>query len=386
MGLAKPFLKRPKLMGKLLRGAKRKYITARRDKRRGDGISNALWLISIRITDKCNHRCAICGQYGNKGYNRENNDLPKVKGNVPIDRYKEMIDNISHLKPHIYITGGEPFLYPNGIIEFGNYCKKKGLIVQIVTNGVRLEETAKELVDNEWDMVCVSVDGPEEIHDEYRRLEGAFETMKNGVEEIQRIKNNKNKNKPMMFTLTTLSAANYEHLLETIRVSQDFNPDASIIYYSWFTNQEVGEKHSEIIQDKMGIKPFAWKSYIRDNSDMNFRELERRVRLVKSIKYDSPVVFVPNIKFDEIETYYTDPTNFLGWSNCLTPWVEANIMPNGDVVNCRDFPDIVMGNIMKDTLLDIYNSRTFRKFRRTLSRQPNGVFPLCSRCCGLMGF
>ncbi|MFQ6064873.1 MAG: radical SAM/SPASM domain-containing protein [Candidatus Bathyarchaeia archaeon] len=384
--LLKPFLKQPDMMRKLLRGAKRKYITASRDKRRGDGVSNALWLISMRITDRCNQRCAICGQYGRQGYNKKNIDLPKVKGNVPIGRYKEMIDNISHLKPHIYITGGEPFLYPDGVIEFGNYCKKRGLSVQIVTNGVRLEETAKELVDNEWDMVCVSVDGPQKIHDKCRGLEGSFETMKTGVEEIQTIKNNEHKKKPMIFTLTTLWRANYEHLVETIKVSQNFHPDASIVYYSWFTSQEVGEKHSEIIEHEMGITPFAWKSYVRDNTDMNLRELERRVRLVKSTRYDSPVVFVPNISLDQIEPYYKDPTDFLGWSNCLTPWIEANIMPNGDVVSCRDFPDVVMGNLMKDTLLNIFNCKTFRKFRRALSRQPNGVFPLCSRCCGLMGF
>ena len=378
-------MKNPFFTIRLIQGARKKYVTANLDKRKGTGESNALWLISMRITDKCNHRCAVCGQYGDGGYNRDDNDLPKVKGNVPVERYKKMIDNIAHLKPHIYITGGEPFLYKD-IMEFGNYVKKKNLTLQIVTNGVKLEEKAEEIVDNEWDMVCVSLDGPEEIHDECRRVKGAFKTMEKGIKKIQKIKKEKNAKNPLIFFLTTLSNNNYQILEETIKVGQKFNPEGMIVYYSWFTSQKVGEEHEKIIKKELNATPFAWKSYVREISDVDYESFKNTVKRIKQKKWKSPVAFVPNIKIDEIETYYTDPTDFLGWKNCLTPWVEANIMPNGDVVNCRDFPDIVMGNIMQDSLLDIYNNERFKKFRRALSNQPNGVFPLCSRCCGLMGF
>jgi len=136
----------------------------------------------------------------------------------------------------------------------------------------------------------------------------------------------------------------------------------------------------------MGIEPFAWKSYVRENLGADFDALRKTVREVKRGKWSFPLTFVPNIPESEIEKYYTDPTDFLGWKNCLTPWIEANIMPNGDVVNCRDFPDIVMGNLLNEDLLTIYNNEKFKKFRRALAKQPDGVFPLCSRCCGLMGF
>lgn len=383
--LAKPFLKNPYLLYNFIRGGKRKYLDANISKFKNDGRSNALWLISLRITDKCNHRCAVCGQYGEQGYNREDTDMPSITGNVPLERYKKMIDNIEHLKPHIYITGGEPFLY-DGLNELCNYIKKKGLTVQIVTNGVKLEEKAEEIVNNQWDMICVSLDGPEEIHDKCRGVKGAYRTLVNGLEKIQKLKREKGKNKPLIFTLATLSGTNQPYLFETVKEAQKFDPDSVVIYYSWFTSQEVGEKHSKIIQKELGVEPFAWKSYVRDHSDTDFEALKRTVKKIKNKEWENPVVFVPNIKIEEIEDYYLDPTNFLGWKNCLTPWVEVNIMPNGDVVNCRDFPDIVMGNIMKDDVLDIYNNKRFREFRRALSKQPNGVFPLCSRCCGLMGF
>ncbi len=383
--LAKPFLDSPYLLGSMLRGASRKYIRGNLDRWKKTGESNALWLISMRITDKCNHRCAVCGQYGEGGYNREDNDLPVVKGNVDLDRYKKMIDNIAHLKPHIYITGGEPFLY-NGLVELCEHIKEKNLSLQVVTNGVKLEEQAEEIVNDKWDMICVSLDGPEEVHDRCRGVKGAYATMKRGVDKINELKEKNNSRYPKIFMLTTLSSTNYDYLLDTVEECEKFQPDCLVIYYSWFTSREVGEKHREIIKRELGIEPFAWKSYVRDNSGTDFEALRKSVRDVKSGDWSFPVVFVPNLPESEIERYYTDPTDFLGWKNCLTPWVEANIMPNGDVVNCRDFPDMVMGNITQDDLMDIYNNERFKKFRRVLADQPNGVFPLCSRCCGLMGF
>ncbi len=256
----------------------------------------------------------------------------------------------------------------------------------MVTNGVKLEEKAETIVDNEWDMICVSLDGPEDVHDKCRGVKGAYKTMKKGVEKINEIKYNKGGKRPKMFFLTTLSSTNYDYLLETVEECEKFQPDSLVIYYSWFTSQVVGEKHSAVLQKELGVEPFAWKSYVRYNSGSDFEALKNSVREVKKRKWSFPVSFVPNLPKSEIETYYTDPTDFLGWNNCLTPWVEANIMPNGDVVNCRDFPDTVMGNIKNHKLMEIYNNERFKQFRRALADQPDGVFPLCSRCCGLMGF
>jgi radical SAM protein with 4Fe4S-binding SPASM domain len=60
-------------------------------------------------------------------------------------------------------------------------------------------------------------------------------------------------------------------------------------------------------------------------------------------------------------------------------------MPNGDVAPCRDYPDYVVGNIKEDSILDIFNNGRYRKFRQAL-KDMGGLFPICARCCGLMGW
>ncbi|MGQ9582960.1 MAG: radical SAM/SPASM domain-containing protein [Thermoplasmatota archaeon] len=379
-----PMCRHPRLFLRMMRGIYRKYWLSKRDYWRPDGSSDSLWMVSIRITHRCNHRCAICGQWGERGYNRVAG-APKVMGEVPVEVYKRVVDEVVPRRAHIYITGGEPFMYA-GLVPLADYMKRRGLSVQVVTNGVGLERSAEEIVRSGWDMLCVSLDGPREIHDRCRGLKGAFETMERGVRRVQEVKRRMRRRRPVLYTLTTISETNQGVLLETLREAQKLRPDLMAVYYSWFTSEALGRKHAEVMRRALGVEPFAWKSYARDTSGLDPDLIARQVEMVKAAGFDPPVMFIPQIETREIADYYRHPENFLGWKRCLAPWFQVDIMPNGDVVNCRDFPDIVMGNIKEKPLLEIYNGERFRAFRRALRSAPDGVFPICSRCCGLMGY
>jgi sulfatase maturation enzyme AslB (radical SAM superfamily) len=366
------------------RGGYRQFVKAKMDYGKQDGSSNSLWLLSLRITHRCNHRCAICAQLGEKGYNQRD-DTPKVKGEVPIAVYKRVIDEIAPKKVHVYITGGEPFLY-QPLVPLVNYMKEKGLTVQIVTNGVGLENNAEDIVANGWDMICVSFDGPPEVHDKCRGTPGAMETATRGIQAIQDLKKARKTKKPAIFVLTTISKNNESTLLETVREAEKLHPDGMIIYYSWFTNELIGQRHTQIAEEKMGITPFAWKGYVRDTSILDIPKITEQVKQIKAGKYKMPIVFVPDLKPEDIATYYKEPENFFGYKKCISPWFQLDVMPNGDTVTCRDFPDFVTGNIIDSSIEQIYNGEKHRKFRQALRSCDNGVFPVCSRCCGLMGY
>jgi radical SAM protein with 4Fe4S-binding SPASM domain len=371
-------------MMSFIRGSYRGFVKSRLDYRNEDGSSSALWLLSLRITHRCNHRCAICAQWGQNGYNARE-DTPKVTGEVPVEIYKKVIDEVAPKKVHVYITGGEPFLY-EPLVPLVNYMKQKGLTVQVVTNGVGLERNAETIVDNGWDMICVSFDGPREIHDKCRGVPGALETAKKGILAIQKIKQQKKKTKPGIFIITTISKNNESTLLDTVKEAEKLSPDGMTIYYSWFTKEWIGLKHTKIAEEKLGVTPFAWKGYVRDTTKLNIDEIAEQVQQIKSKKTHTPILFVPDLKPEQIRTYYTEPENFFGYKKCVSPWFQLDVMPNGDTVTCRDFPDFVTGNIKESSILEIYNSEKHRKFRRALRSCDNGVFPICSRCCGLMGY
>jgi len=379
-----PVCRNPALLMSFGRGAYRQFVKSKIDYRKADGSSSSLWLLSLRVTHRCNHRCAICAQLGEKGYNTRN-DTPQVKGEVPFDVYKRVIDEVAPKKVHVYITGGEPFLYQN-LVPLVNYMKEKGLTVQIVTNGVGLENNAEDIVENGWDMICVSFDGPPEVHDKCRGVAGAMDTAVSGIKRIQELKAQKGTSKPGIFVLTTISKNNQHYLVETVKEAEKIQPDGMIIYYSWFTNEEIGQKHTEIYKEKLGITPFAWKGYVRDTESLDITKIAEQVHEIKSTKFKTPIVFVPDLKVEDIKQYYTHPEDFFGYTKCISPWFQLDVMPNGDTVTCRDFPDFITGNIIESTIEEIYNGEKHRQFRRALRSCEKGVFPACSRCCGLMGY
>ena len=379
-----PVCRNSELLKSFTRGSYKRYVQTRLDYRQRDGRSNSLWLLSPRITHRCNHRCAICAQWGNSGYNARD-DTPKVAGEVPLEIYKKVVDEVAPKKVHFYITGGEPFLY-EPLVPLVNYIKQKRLTVQIVTNGVGLEKNAETIVENGWDMLCVSLDGPKEVHDRCRGVQGAYDTAIKGITKIQELKKEKKKAKPAFFMIATISKNNESVLVETVKEAEKLNPDGMVIYYSWFTNECIGQNHTKIFEELLRVTPFAWKGYVRNTIDMDTEKIVEQVRKIKSEKFKMPVLFVPDLKTEDIRKYYSEPENFFGYRNCVTPWFELDIMPNGDIVTCRDFPDYVTGNIMESSILDIYNGEKHRTFRQALRSCENGVFPICSRCCGLMGF
>ena len=375
----------PDLVVDITRGIYKKHISSVLDYHlNSDGQSNSLWVVSMRITNLCNHRCAICAQWGRHGYNfdRQNSQITET---VSVETYQKMIDDIAHLKPHIYITGGEPFLY-KGLSPLVNYMKKKRLCVQIVTNGVLLGKCAEEIVENGWDVLCVSIDGTREIHDKCRGLKGAYDTLFRGVERIQKLKSERRSPKPYIITLTTISKTNASVLAESLEEAKQLQPDGMVVYYSWFTTEEIGQKHEAVMQEKLGCLPTAWKGYVLDREGMDLETIVENVKDVKSRRFGCPVMFVPNLKIENVSRYYLEPDNLFGYGKCVAPWFMVDIMPNGDVVTCRDHPDYVVGNVQDDSLLNIYNNEKYRMFRKALKSCENGLFPICARCCGLMGY
>ena len=363
----------------------RKRLSADRDVRRGDGISSKPpYLVSLRITNACNHRCPVCGQYGEKGYMLWSDKKKSLLKTLPVERYKELVDNLAFYKPYYYATGGEPFLYP-GLVELLNYTKEKGSNVDVVTNGVKLKQYAEEIVRNQWDMIVVSFDGPEEIHDQCRRTKGAYKTAVDGLLEVQKWKKNLGQKKPFILTSTSLSLTNIEYLDKTFEIGKVINPDIMVVYLAWFTSEQLGQAQERLLNDAFGIESYTWKSYTREFAEEEAQVFMDNLAKVEKMKWPFEYIVIPNLKGSDIKDYYLKPSKMFGFDKCINPFLEVNIMPNGDVVTCRDYIDVKVGNISENKLLDIWNNEKYVKFRKLLIEN-KGLLPQCTRCCGLMGF
>jgi radical SAM protein with 4Fe4S-binding SPASM domain len=361
-----------------------KHVRVQKEYERADGYAgHAPQQISVKITNVCNLTCKTCGQWGQTGYNyeRASADLRQI---VPVERYVQLADDVKPYKPIYYIWGGEPFLYP-GLFDFTHRIKQNKSLLSVVTNATFLKERAAEVVDQKWDALMFSLDGPETIHDEIRGRKGTFQKVAEGIEAVRKYRRDKRQRLPWIMALVTVSVDNAGWLDKIFEVGEQLNIDCMIVYYSWFTDETVGAAHTQVMEKHLGITPTKWRGYLFDhNVDTN--ALNESLNRIASRKWKFEHLFIPNLKQEaEIAEYYHNPANFFGYGPCISPWFVTEVMPNGDVAPCRDYPDYITGNLMEQSIFDIWNGERYRKFRQALKAN-GGTFPICARCCGLMGW
>jgi radical SAM protein with 4Fe4S-binding SPASM domain len=244
-------------------------------------------------------------------------------------------------------------------------------------------KTADRLVAAGVDMLMLSVDGVGPVHNEIRGERRAWERMMDGLDAVMSEKKRQGSAKPYVNVLTTISRDNVGHLEDIADWGAERGIDLLTYYYSWFTDEENGRHHTEVMQERFGVTPEAWKGYLFFTG-LDTDRLAAEVHSIKSRRFPYPVLFIPDLELDQIPEYYADPTQHFGYGNCIAPWIVTEVMPNGDVATCRDYPDYVCGNIQRESILDIWNNDKYRRFRNSLKE--DGLLPICARCCGLMGW
>lgn len=380
--LVKRIFESPDICAKLARYEFSKIVTAQAQHRWGAGVATDLRQVDMKITNLCNLRCEMCAQWGLTGYNY---DLPpeKIKTMVPLPDYIRMVDELATRKPVYYIWGGEPFLYPD-LIPLVTHMKKRDALVSIITNGTLVKPHAEHLVRIGVDNFMFSLDGPAELHDKIRRAPGTFNKLSETIAEIRRWKRILKKPKPYIMFIFTLTPTNQHHLVSTMDIAEKFGASHVLIYYSWFTNQQLGHAHQDIMKKEFDCHAISWQGYISDPSRFDIPKLMDEVRQMNSRSWKLSYLTIPDLTVEQIPQYFSQPTNNFGNNRCINPWLVTEIQANGDVATCRDHPDYVVGNIKDEPILKIFNNAKYRKFRNRL--QTKGLMPVCARCCGLMGF
>lgn len=382
-GLFRRALGAPDLLYYVLQAEAAKHIWAPFQKAMDGRRSSHLRQVSLKITDLCNLRCKTCGQWGETGYNLDKPMSELRSRTVSFERYCEMVDEIAHLRPFYYIWGGEPFIYPK-LVPLMAYMKQKGGFVGVVTNGTFLGPHAEALVDMGLDELMVSIDGTQPVHDDIRKQKGCFDKMWRGLRAVLEARGKRGVPRPFVNVLLTVSRDNVHNIVDVAEMLEETGGvDIFTIYYSWFTSKSNGLHHTDVMERRFGVTPTSWHGYLFFQG-LDTAVLQQQIATIKERQWSFHSMIVPDLDIEQIPVYYADPTETFGYGACIQPWIVTEIMPNGDVATCRDYPDYVCGNIKEERLLDIWNNEKYQKFRSVLKDE--GLLPICARCCGLMGW
>lgn len=135
-------------------------------------------VMALELTRRCNLACIHC---------RATAGDSAPEGELSLDEYKALIDNVaSFASPILILTGGEPLLRPD-LYEIASYGTARGLRVAVSTNGTMVDqEVAKKLVAAGVETCSISIDGSTpEVHDDFRQQPGAFAASVEGMKALQ---------------------------------------------------------------------------------------------------------------------------------------------------------------------------------------------------------
>lgn len=330
--------------------------------------------ISFTLTNACNLRCRMCGQWSEEGYVL--NHTVDTRTRMKLADWKRLVDEIAyHRIRFILMRGGEPFMY-RGIMELLNYVHGKGIALSVDSNGMFVDKCADELVRISNMHITFSVDGPEEVHDHIRGTKGSFRKIKENIALLNGLeaKTGGRISKSICFTI---SGYNYKYLGAMPDVARSMSiRSINIVPYYYFPEQ-IGQRYEKELRDNFDCSAFSWKGFHHEDSGVDFDIFrEEHSKYLAALDGIDNFPFLP-LTENEYRKWFEDVVTPVGTTRCLNVENLVDIQPSGEANFCVDFPDYSIGNVRESTIEDLWDGEMAVRFRNYRRERPLSV---CHRC------
>ena len=351
---------------------------ARGQERAGNGWAAPPVSLSLQPTLACNLHCRMCIQNGPQGYLDPADPIKKSR--LPISVWRRFLAEAAAFHPYLHIWGGEPLLYPE-IDELVDVIRGLDLPLALTTNAVLGLPHLETLL--RLDVLRISVDGPETVHDRVRGRPGTFAAVLGLIQAADCERERRKKSWPRIVTNTLIIDETYSHLEATARILLELPLDRSDLSLPMFTTVERGQAYAGILLREFGVAAKAWPGFVIEGIRVDLNHVIQSLHTIAGFAPRRRFAVFPSGHIADVVPYYQDLNQTFGVRHCFAVTDNLNVLPNGDVTLCNDLPDLIIGNIAENSFAEIWNSEKARAFRRRLRQ---GLLPVCARCCLLYSY
>lgn len=313
----------------------------------------------------CNLNCSYCYYLEKKELYSQTKSF--IMNDNTLEEYVEGYINAA-VEPEVLFTwhGGETLLrglpfFKKALALQKKYSHGKRISNSLQTNGTLLtDEWCAFFKDNDF-LIGISIDGPEHCHDIYRKStsgKGTFQKVMRGIELLK-------KHNVEFNTLSVINNYNVEYPLEVYRFLRDmgsgyiqFTPIVERI-----TRDDAAALHLLSPDDKSNYILAPW------NVDpVKFGKFYIEI-FDEWVKRDVGTCFVQLFDSTLANTVGVPPSSCVYAEECG----HAAVMEfNGDVYSCDHyvFPEYKLGNIHRNTIVEMMFSEKQRQFGLNKSRLP----------------
>ena len=321
------------------------------------------------IGSACNLDCHYC-YYRDKS-EIYNGNMPRMSEELLEEYIRQYIQGASQQNISFCWHGGEPLMAGLPFFEKAMELQKRYAGDKIIentlqTNGILVNDAwCRFFKDNNF-LIGLSLDGPEDIHDAFRRDCGGAPTFARVMRAVELMK----KHGVEFNILATVNARSEERGVEVYKFLTSINPYVQFLPVVEYVRMRPGKRPLIVSPDEEDAVPAPWsvsaKGYGKFMCDV-FDEW---------VKYDVGKNFV--------QLFDVTLGNWCGVPPSLCAFAEVcgdglGVEHNGDVYSCDHFvyPEYRLGNIMQNDLVSMYGSTDQQNF----GRDKRDALPLeCKRC------
>jgi len=304
----------------------------------------------VHLTLDCNCRCSYCYQKNDPFYTNRKGFIESVQlENILADIKKNFL-----IKPKLHFFGGEPLLNPY-FSQLLDLAENYGMATSMTTNGVLLNRHLEQILKSKLKQINISIDGIEEEHDKMRQLKGCF---REAIDNIKKLRANEGKNKKIININAIVAPDNCEHLVDLALYFKDNAIDINVLAF----------QHMLSTPTNRGVR-------------IDLGVLKSQIEKLKKLKTKFDILFIPEIKSEDLEKYYFSDDKSRFKNNCNMPWLGLSIFPNLDVAPAAGLLGCaqIVGNLRKETVKKIWNNLLMKKFRKNIVE--HGLPENCFGCC-----
>ena len=304
------------------------------------------YYVQLDVTSFCNLSCKMCPRH----------HVKQELSHIDFDRFRKIIDKLKGTE-EISLAGlGEPLVYPR-IHDAIRYCKSKGLVTKITTNGLLLDsdEKIRALISTGLDAASFSIESIREPGADVKSHPNST-----AVRNIQRL----------IELRKELGSATPKVAIQSVLIKGRERDIYEII--EWGARNGVDRVN--VLRMTMYFETGLQRPNMGEEKAV-FQELAR-LRKRCGIRIDC----IQDQFFTGMTGFlYKRLKYFLGLDTfCVRLLDYPYITQKGDVIPCCILPDYKLGNVLEEDIKVIWRGERFERFRREHPR-----VELCSKCDNL---
>jgi len=322
------------------------------------------------MTYRCTSQCKMCTIW------RRGREV-EVKKELSLDEWKKVIDDLNQMNiDSVELFGGDSLIRKDVTIPLIKYIKKinSKIAIDLPTNCNLVDkETAENLIKAGLTRIYVSLDGPADIHDKVRGVNGTYSRVTTALKNFVQAKKEMGKKMPFIIVNCTVTSSNINYFEKIIPELEKIGVDAVDFEY-------VGEFKNSNIKNSFvdGINPTPF--YVNSGKS-NLLNRKQAVLLKKKMKDIKKLASKLNIV---ISTRHMDSLTIDNIVNgtipnkkCYMSRYLVTIDPFGNVMGCFHYNNYIMGNVKNESIFSIWNNKKHQKFLKAIK---NGDIKICENC------